>query len=702
MSRRRRWSRGTWIIGLAIAGIAALVGRGTAATPPGADVPGVRPGASTTPTPRAGAAGAAGAADPDLARLLRAVSAADHRWFLGLRRRGIGGYGIGHQGPEMPADQFGVVSIVGAPPQALVAYGPRAWLIAAPLAPGAESPVFSIRLARNDIYETWYATGRSVLRPLPRLPAGVLPLAATASPAGPILVAEPAAPGGRLRLLRLGVDRWTETELGDPPGVPATTLAAERPLAMAVVRVPGPGADPPADGPGGADAPDAAAADAAAADDADDADDADGDPDAASDPAAAAESDAGASPPPAAARSIGAGTVTVTVLLVAGPDELAVDYIAPGGERWRAWSGRPEVATEIREAAASGVTDVPDAPDVTDTPDASDTSDTSDASDPPDAPDDSGGPVSLNPPFHATIFEVDGRIWLATRTGDELRMEPFTVVPPLDAADAAAAIVAPLVLGGGLPEAIVVELGDAPVTVIGGDGPALLEGDVLDDPEDPARVRAWTPGGIEDLDGPLTAQDVDPSVLLRGPIIMGTGVFFAVIAGVLTSRPGPRPPAIEGREAPVGRRLLAALIDAVAPVVAAMLVFKWTPDAMLGSMLLLHPGGYAIWISVTLLWAFATIVGDLAGGRTPGRLLMRIRPVDAGGGRPSRGRLVLRFTVRLISVAYPPLILFWLAHARGRALHDLAARTWVIRTDVPASSDRTSPSGGAGGNPGDA
>lgn len=628
MSRDRRPSGGAWFVGLAIAGLAALVVRGVAASGPSASPPIERPGATTTPL-----AGAAGAGpERDLERILRAVSGADHRWFFGLLRRGIGGYVIGHQGPEMSADQFSVVSNLGAPLQVLTAFGSRAWVIAAPLAPGGESPVFAIRLARNEIYDTWFPAGRAILNPKPRFPAGVRPLVAAASPAGPVLVAEPGVPGGPFRLLRLGVDQWVERELGDPAGVRSGVLAAERPLALAVVRVPS-------------------------------------GPELAEDEVENAGEDPGSAAAPEETDEPPVGTSTVTVLLLAGRDELAVDYIAATGERWRAWSGLPDVAAAIRSGDGLGGVALAEPADAAD----------------PDAPVQA---AVVDRPFRATIFEVDRHVWIAYRSFDELVIEPFILMPPVDEGGvpdaAAAAAVGPLTLGGDPSAVIRVRLEDGPITVIGGDGPMLLEGDALEDPDAPTRARAWTSAGVEDLDGPLSADEVDPSVLLRGPIIMGTGVFFAVIAAVLTSRLGPRPPAIEGREAPVGRRISAALIDAIAPLVAAMLVFNWTPDAMIASLLLLHPGGYAVWISVTLLWAFATIVGDLAGGRTPGRLVMRVRPVDADGGRPSGGRLVLRFAVRLISVAYPPLILFWLASARGRGLHDLAARTWVIRTDVPA------------------
>ncbi len=657
--------------GLVIAALAAIgvdraanAGAGSDAAPPvasGSSLPATTAPAPAILAPPAGTADRPGADTtdgPPPARHLAGAVGGDHRWFVGLRTQGAGGYGIGHQPPEMPAARHRIVSIVRQPPEHLVALGPRAWVIAPPLAPGTARPVYAIELRRNPVHAVWYPVGSTPLAPRPRLPAGVRPLLAAAEPTGPVVIAPPAEPGGPHRVLRLGLDRWSERPLGSPEDVPPDQLAAEVPIALAVVRAPRAAADAEA-GEDAAPAPAPAPAPAGApAGSADGATAPPGDEDSGPDPGPDSGPGAGAADPsPAPPGSPTAGAATMTMLLVAGPDSLAVDLVGRSGERMRVWSGLPEVAAARwadRGPGAMPSTEEPLA--VAADGEADGEADAASAASA--AADGATSPRA----FDAAILDVAGEPWIALReaAGVSLRRleSPESPVVLADLRD------------------------DEPlVAALGGDGALLLAGDALDDPDRPARVRAWTPGGTEEADAALAAEQVDAGRILRGPIIIGTGIFFAVIAGVLGSRPGARPEAIEGREAGVPRRLGAALVDALAPLAAGALVFDWTPDALLASLLLLHPGGYVPWAGLTVLWAFATVVGDLGGGRTPGRLVFGVRPVDADGRPPGRGRLIVRFLVRTAAVAFPPLVLFWLAHARGRALHDLAAGTWVVRVD---------------------
>lgn len=211
--------------------------------------------------------------------------------------------------------------------------------------------------------------------------------------------------------------------------------------------------------------------------------------------------------------------------------------------------------------------------------------------------------------------------------------------------------------------------------VVGGVAPLVIEGrsrEALtgvtwpDWPAGDARRDAFVEGRI------------DPAKILRGPIIVGTAVFIAVIVAVLGSRPGAAPPAVAERLAPNSARLLAAAVDGAVPLMAVWLVFGHSPAVLIESLLLLGRGGPWPWISFATLWCFATIVGELGGGRTLGRLVAGIRVVDAEGAELDRGSLAIRFAIRTASVGFPPLGLFWLAHAQNRAIHDLAVGSWVV------------------------
>lgn len=544
--------------------------------------------------PAAGAApgdAAPGDAAPDdaasaAASPLLVVAGGEHRWFLGPVAE-VAGVGIGHQGPEMPADAFRTLAILGGTPRLLAAFDTEAWIVTDPPVPGGPYGLFAVRVARNPVHGIWYPAGAMAVRPVGRLPVGVQPRLAAATPAGPIILAEPDEPGGPWTVLRLAAGQWTRRPL-------AGDLGRETPIGLAVVRLPGrprPVEDPPAE------------SDLAEAD--------------------LGEADLGEATP---------GVFTVTLLLLEGPDGPALDLLGRGGERQRIWRGGP---------ARGGLV--------------------------------AAGPQDPPP----GLLIVSGRPWLATTAGDRLIFDPIPVELDPRATDASATATSdePATVS----RRFEVARPAGPVAVAGGDGLLLIEGSMLIDPDTPPSVRSWTVGGGEDLAGPLEPIEVDPSVILRGPIILGTGIFVAVMAAVLGSRPGPRPEAIAGREAPVGRRLLAAAIDAVPPLAAAALVFGWTPSVLLASLMLLHPAGLVPWAGFTLLWSFASVVGDLSGGRTPGRLLMGLRLVD-GEGRPlRRSRALARFLLRTLAVAFPPLILFWLAHARGRAVHDLLTGSWVVR-----------------------
>ncbi len=79
------------------------------------------------------------------------------------------------------------------------------------------------------------------------------------------------------------------------------------------------------------------------------------------------------------------------------------------------------------------------------------------------------------------------------------------------------------------------------------------------------------------------------------------------------------------------------------------------------------------------LVTYATLAHAL-GGATLGKRLVRIRVVGPDGGPPSPARSALRSSLALFSVALLGLgFLLALFTRTGRALHDVVARTWVVK-----------------------
>lgn len=83
---------------------------------------------------------------------------------------------------------------------------------------------------------------------------------------------------------------------------------------------------------------------------------------------------------------------------------------------------------------------------------------------------------------------------------------------------------------------------------------------------------------------------------------------------------------------------------------------------------------------VLLLSAAYFVISWARGGQTIGMRAWRLRVVDADGGRPPWPRALLRFLVALVSLAALGAGFCWaLIDARGRAWHDIAAGTQVLR-----------------------
>jgi uncharacterized RDD family membrane protein YckC len=131
--------------------------------------------------------------------------------------------------------------------------------------------------------------------------------------------------------------------------------------------------------------------------------------------------------------------------------------------------------------------------------------------------------------------------------------------------------------------------------------------------------------------------------------------------------------------APLGRRLVAGLIDA-SPVILTMLVFmvrdrQYVNLSIQSRQLMLL---LAYWASSLFYIIFTTLVESVA-GRSLGKILFGLRVVKTDGQAPGTGALVVRNLLRIfdVSLFFLPLLSVVLFPLRQRAA-DLAAGTLVI------------------------
>lgn len=105
--------------------------------------------------------------------------------------------------------------------------------------------------------------------------------------------------------------------------------------------------------------------------------------------------------------------------------------------------------------------------------------------------------------------------------------------------------------------------------------------------------------------------------------------------------------------------------------------------AVHGDVDVAHPSAlYRTTLQVALLGVSAAyfVVSWARGGQTIGMRAWRMRVVDEGGRPLTWGRALLRFAVALASAAVGGLGFLWcFVDARGRAWHDLAARSVLVR-----------------------
>ena len=132
-------------------------------------------------------------------------------------------------------------------------------------------------------------------------------------------------------------------------------------------------------------------------------------------------------------------------------------------------------------------------------------------------------------------------------------------------------------------------------------------------------------------------------------------------------------------------RLLALLYD-LFPLIAIWLVTSaiglalhgWEPMA---------PGTVGAWLQFVALLAATFLYFGLSwrrGGQTIGMRAWRLRLVDACGGAPGWGQLIVRAGVAVLSLALLGLGYAWsLVDAERRSWHDMASGTRMLR--LPAS-----------------
>jgi uncharacterized RDD family membrane protein YckC len=107
--------------------------------------------------------------------------------------------------------------------------------------------------------------------------------------------------------------------------------------------------------------------------------------------------------------------------------------------------------------------------------------------------------------------------------------------------------------------------------------------------------------------------------------------------------------------APPGRRLLAYVFDLAPGMFVSTLVF---PGGA-GTGWLASFGGVAPMAFVMLVTCCHMAIMEATAGTTPGKLVLGLRTIDVGGGRPSARQAVLRSIVKVLC---PPLMLFTLTN----------------------------------------
>lgn len=179
----------------------------------------------------------------------------------------------------------------------------------------------------------------------------------------------------------------------------------------------------------------------------------------------------------------------------------------------------------------------------------------------------------------------------------------------------------------------------------------------------------------------LPERPADVAGIVRGPILLAILVFLGMLAASLPREPvEPRP----GRAiAPPMRRLLATLVDGLPGALLALLLLDAEPRDLLWLPFLAPAWSLAVPYLVAA-GITALLVGaiEIAGFRTPGKVLLGLAIERPDGGTPGLDRRVRRAAVKAIVLLVPAFALVALATPDLRAPHDRLAGT-LVTTAAP-------------------
>ena len=140
-------------------------------------------------------------------------------------------------------------------------------------------------------------------------------------------------------------------------------------------------------------------------------------------------------------------------------------------------------------------------------------------------------------------------------------------------------------------------------------------------------------------------------------------------------------------------RVGALLIDMLPAGLIVVPILGCQPADLLGLPLMTITFEQSVpYILMAMLTMLHSTVTELFLGRSLGKIVLGAKLLAADGGRPGRGRLLLRNVMKCLVVLIPPLAVIALANPSLQGLEDLAGGTTVVwsrgRGSDAASNDR--------------
>ncbi len=145
---------------------------------------------------------------------------------------------------------------------------------------------------------------------------------------------------------------------------------------------------------------------------------------------------------------------------------------------------------------------------------------------------------------------------------------------------------------------------------------------------------------------------------------------------------------LEFESADFGRRMIAWLIDFVLKAIYVIICFY----ILKGMVYSVESNIFYLWkILYAPILFYDLLFETFTNGRSPGKLIMKIKVIREDGGRPSFGQYVIRWLMRTADFGTFGLgAIFSYAFSKyGQRLGDLAAGTLVISTKYEASIEDT-------------